>query len=56
MRFISPYRYIFGIVINTISLLSIFYLIFFAPDTSTETVAEIAKAIAGLAGAITKRL
>ena len=50
MRFLSPYRYLFGIVINTI------YLIFFAPDASIETVAEIANAIAGMAGAITKRL
>ncbi len=48
MRFLSPYRYIFGIVINTISLLSIFYLIFFAPDTSIETVANIATAIASM--------
>ena len=56
MRFLSPYRYLFGIVINTISLLSIICLIFFAPDASIETVAEIANAIAGMAGAITKRL
>ncbi|CAH2750162.1 hypothetical protein AH0325V1_3908 [Klebsiella pneumoniae] len=56
MRFLSPYRYIFGIVINTISLLSIFYLIFFAPDTSIETVANIATAIASMTDAITKRL
>ena len=55
MRFLSPYRYIFGIVINTISLLSIIYLIFFA-HASIETFAEIANAIAGMAGAITKRL
>ena len=48
MRFLSPYRYLFGI--------SIIYLIFFAPDASIETVAEIANAIAGMAGAITKRL
>lgn len=56
MRFLSPYRYIFGIVINTISLLSIFYLIFFAPDTSIEAVANIATAIASMTDAITKRL
>lgn len=58
MGFLSkfPFRYTFGIVINTVPLLITAYLIFFAPDTSIESVAKIALMLTRMAENLTKQL